>query len=189
METQPDLKDLERERQQLAKAGEAEGLERLAAQAEQLPPSDQRDRLVYAARQNAAYARRGGSTEGHRGLAIGVTILTVLLAVGFALLAAFADWDTTHSDYSIYNDGEQKVQVWSCTDDTCSLRDEEGTAQPDEAVQPSFAEEGDMFLVSGENGDVLGCITLPSGSTSADEVLISVSEADDCPDGAPTSVG
>jgi hypothetical protein len=190
VEPPADLRELERERKQLAKAGDATGLEELAARAEQLPPSDRRDRLVYAARQNAAYARRGHpSSEGNRGFAIGAVILAVLLVGSFGALAAFADWDTSYSDYSVYNDTTQNVQVWTCADDACGLRDEEGTAEPDEAVQPTFAGEGDVILVSGEQGQVLGCITLPPRSSDYVDVTVDVSDAGDCPPGSPTSVG
>ena len=116
-------------------------------------------------------------------------MLTVLIAAGIAAVGAFADWGTTSTSYSVYNDGGGKVQVWSCTDDTCSLRNEAGTAEPGEAVPAEFAAAGDLFLVSDETGEVLGCLTLPSATTDYVGVTVDVSDAEDCPPGAPTSVG
>jgi hypothetical protein len=180
-----DLRELERTRKGLLRERDAEGLERLAGDAAALPQSGARDRLVYAARQNAAYARRAAPDES-RGLLIGAIVLAALVVAGIAAVGAFADW-SGNGTYRLYNDRAETVSVWSCTEE-CSYYAEADEAGPGEAVDLFLAERGDVYLVAGDDGRVLGCITLPPG-TSSGTTTVNLSDARACPAAAPSSVG
>jgi uncharacterized membrane protein len=189
------LRELERERKRLVKAGDTAGLTALAQRTAAIDaPTERlrgrRDRLVYGAEQNARYAARAQPEPGGRGLAIGAIVLTVLLAGGLAAVAVFADENTGSSSKTLLaNDSPSQRLVRRCDDSDCRFPATIRTVGPG-----AFVSLGDPAVVSGryivadETGKTLGCfdVEYAGGTVVYTQVL---SQLDPCPAGTPRNSG
>lgn len=189
------LRELERERKRLVKAGDAAGLAALAERAAAVDaPTDRfrgrRDRLVYAAEQNARFAARSQPDTGGRGLAVGAIILTVLLAGGIAAAAIFADEDIgSSSETLVMNDSSSPRLVRRCDNSACGFPATIRTADPGEIFSlgdPEFV--SGRYIVADETGKTLGCFDVDdAGDTVIDTKMLS--QLDPCPPGTPRYSG
>ena len=149
-----------------------------------------RERLVYAAEQNARYAARAQPDTGERGLAIGAIIITVLLAGVIASVAIFADADTGFSSETrVMNDGASARLVRRCDTSDCRFPSAIRTVDPGEIV--TLGDPGAVsgrYIVTDGQGKTLGCFEVEYfGGTVVNTRLLS--QLDPCPAGTPRYFG
>jgi hypothetical protein len=185
------LRELEKERKRLLKAGDARGLRALAERATKLEiPAARlrasRDRLVYAAEQNARFAARAKPEPEARGLAIGVAILSVLVVGGFVAVAVFAD-GRGEPYYSLQNDTGSPRRVRHCDNSECRFPGPAELVRAGESYD-NYEPGGDteIYIVANRPGKTLGCVTV---HPSYGLYLGSLSALEPCPPGAPKFSG
>jgi hypothetical protein len=183
----PNLRELERRRRRLLKARDVDGLVELADEVRTLPHSGKTDRLLYAVEQNANFAHRAPRDDRDRGLAIGVTILGVLIVAGIAAVIAFGDTSGGGTTgYSLVNDTGSARLVRLCDDDACAFPATAVTVDPGDSYDATLETEG-RYLVADETGRTLGCLDAASGIF--DTAMYDLSELDPCPASAPKRSG
>jgi hypothetical protein len=183
----PNLRELERRRRRLLAERDVDGLVALAEEVRALPHSGKTDRLLYAVEQNANFAHRAPRDDRDRGLAIGVTILGILVVAAIGAVVAFADTSANDTPpYSLRNDTGAARLVRLCNDDDCAFPATAKTVDAGAEYEPALETAG-RYLVADATGRTLGCLDAERGIL--DTARYDLSQLDPCPPSAPKRSG